>query len=196
MMVMIMMVIVMTMIVIVVMTMVVIVVMTMVVTGVIVAGVAMPAGIGTAFRIERGLDLDGARTEPAHHLLDDMVLADAQATTDDLCRQVAVAEVPGDPHQMLRIAPPDLDQRLRRSDHFDQPAVLEDEAVAATQRHRFLEVEQEVEPARAGHRHAPAMAVVEIEHHRIGGLGRPVAGRQNLDSADHAHLTGSRPFRR
>ena len=36
-------------------------------------------GIGAAFGIERRLDLDHAGTEAAHHLLDHVVAADAQA---------------------------------------------------------------------------------------------------------------------
>ena len=56
--------------------------------------------IGAAFGIERRLDLDHARAQPLHHRLDDVVAPDAQALRHDLGRQMAVAEMPGDPHQM------------------------------------------------------------------------------------------------
>ena len=64
------------------------------------------SGIGAAFGIERRLDLDDARAEPLHHRLDDVVAADAQPFRHDLRRQMAVAEMPGDPDQMMRIGCP------------------------------------------------------------------------------------------
>src|SRR5438876_8030501 len=78
----------------------------MIVRGVI--GVALlraamaSAGIGATFGIERRLDLDDARSQSLHHRLDDVIAADAQAFTDDLRRQMPVAEVPGDSDQMMR----------------------------------------------------------------------------------------------
>ena len=53
-------------------------------------------GIGAAFRIERRLDLDDAGAETLHHLLDDVIAADAQRLRHDLHRQMAIAEMPGD----------------------------------------------------------------------------------------------------
>ena len=155
------------------------------------------AGIGAALRIEGRFDLDHASAEPSHHLLNHMIPANAQAAAGDLRRQMAVAEMPGDPHHMLRILTADLDQRLRRSDHFDQPAVFQRQGVAAAERHRLLEVEQEVQAARPGHCHAPPVPIVEIENDRVGWALGPVAGRNDFDSADHGQsLTVSRPCRR
>src|SRR5690348_1447975 len=113
------------------------------------------AFIGAALGIERRLDLDDARAQSPDHGFDDVIAADAQAFCHDLRRQMPVAEVPGDPHQMLRIASPDLEQRLGGSDHFNQPSIFQDQRIAAAQRHRIFQVEQEFEPARAGHGHSP-----------------------------------------
>ena len=146
------------------------------------------AGIGAAFRIERRVDGDDARAEALHHLLDHMIAPDAQALADDLCRQVPIAEMPGDPHQMIRIAAANLDKRLRRGDHFDEAAVFQHQRIAAAQRDGFLQVEQEFQPASADHRHAAAMPVIEIEHHRIGGM-RPISRRADLRGADHSVQT-------
>ena len=66
------------------------------------------AGIGAAFGIERRLDLDHPRAQPAHHRLDYMISPDAQALGHDLGRQMAVAEMPGDADQMLRIVAADF----------------------------------------------------------------------------------------
>ena len=155
------------------------------------------AGIGAAFGIERRLDLDHARAEPLHHRLDDVIAPDPQALGHDLRRQMAVAEMPGDPDQMMRIGAADLEQRLRRRDHLDQPAVVEHQRVAAAQRDRVFQIEQEFEPARAGHRHPPPVPVVEIEHDGIGRRLAPAMLAANLRRADHAaSLTASRPCRR
>ena len=132
-------------------------------------GKGMLAGIGAAFGIERRLDLDDARAEALHHRLDDVIAPDPQALGHDLGRQMPVAEMPGDPNQMMRIDAADFHQRLRRGDHFDQPAVLEHQRVAAAQRYGVFKIEQEFEPARADHRHPPPVPVVEIEHDGIGG---------------------------
>ena len=93
--------------------------------------------------------------------------------------------MPGDPDQMLRIVAADFEQRLRRRDHLDQPAVVEHQRVAAAQRHRVFQIEQELKPARAGHRHPPPVPVVEIEHDGIGRRLAPAMLAADLGGADH-----------
>jgi hypothetical protein len=143
------------------------------------------AGIGAAFGVERRLDLDHARAKTLDHRLDDMIAPDPQPLGHDLGRQMPVAEMPGDPDQMMRVGAPDLEQRLRRRDHFDQPAIVEHQRVAAAQRDGIFEVEQEFEPARAGHRHPPPVPIVEIEHDGIGRRLAPAMLAANLSGADH-----------
>ncbi|KWV44773.1 hypothetical protein AS156_01985 [Bradyrhizobium macuxiense] len=141
--------------------------------------------IGAAFGIERRFDFDDAGAEPLHHRLDHMIPADAQALRHDLRRQMTVAEMPGDPDQMMRIAAADLDERLRSGDHLDQAAVLQHQRIAATQRCGVLEIEQEFESARPGHRHPPPVPIVEIEHDGVGRCVLPAVKSQNLGRADH-----------
>jgi hypothetical protein len=124
-------------------------------------------GICTALRIERRFDRNEARTESANHVLDHMIAADAQPLPDDLRRQMPVAEMPRDPHQMQRIGAANFDQWLRRTDYLDQSAVFQHERIAAAQRDCLFQIEEEFEPARSGHRHASPMPVVEAEHDRI-----------------------------
>jgi hypothetical protein len=133
----------------------------MVVVPMILAGAG---GISAAFGIERRLDLDYARAKPLHHLLDHVVAPDAQTPGHDLRRQMAVAEMPSDPDQVVRIGAANFQQRFRRRDHLDQPAVVEHQRVAAPERNGVFQIEQKLKPARAGHRHAPPVPVVEIEH--------------------------------
>ena len=171
-------------------TMVVIGMIAMIVPGMImsmrgVGRMRMARRIGAAFGIERRLDLDDPRAQPLHHRLDDVIAADAQALRHDLRRQMAVAEMPGDPDQMQGIGAADFEQRLRGRHHLDQPSVFQDQRITAAQRDRVLQIEQEFESARARHRHTPPVAVVEIEHDGIGRGVRPAMLAQDLCSADH-----------
>jgi hypothetical protein len=168
-----------------------IVMMRMIVGGMCVAA----AGVGAALGIERRLDLDDSGPEALHHRFDHMVAPDPQALGHDLGRQMPIAEMPGDPNQMQWIGAADLDQRLGRGDHFDQPAVLEHQRIAAAQCDRVFQIEQEFQPARARHRHPPPMPVVEIEHDGIGGRPVPAMLALNSGGADHRFKT-SRPCRR
>jgi hypothetical protein len=101
---------------------------------------------------------------------------------------MAIAEMPGDPHEMQRIGAADLDQRLGRRDHLDQPAVFQHQRIAAAQGCGVFEVEQEFEPARAGHRHPPPVPVVEIKHDGVGRGVRPAMLAFNSGGADHGAL--------
>lgn len=123
----------------------------------------MRSGIGAAFGIEWRLDLDHLRAEPLHHLLDHMVAANAQAAGGDLRRQMAIAEMPGQPHQMAGIGAADLDQRLWCCDDLDEAAVFQHQGIAAAQGDGVFQIEQEFQSARPRHRHAATMAVVEVE---------------------------------
>ena len=141
--------------------------------------------VGAAFGIERRFDLDDACAEALHHRLDDVIPADAKPFTDDLGRQMAIAEMPRDPHQMRRVAAANLYQRLGRAHHFDKPAVFQHQSIATAQCNGIFQVEQELQTARARHHHTAAMAVVEIQHHGIGrGLAEAMLSL-NLRRADH-----------
>jgi hypothetical protein len=165
-----------------------VVVVTMCVTGI---------GIRAAFGIERRLDLDHAGTEALHHRLDDVVASDAQGLGHDLRRQMTVAEMPADADEMVRIMAANLEQRLGRRDHFDQPAIFQHQRIAAAQRDGILQVEQELETARPRHRHAAAVPTVEIEHDRIRRRFGEAVLSLNLRRPDHRHvLRASRPCRR
>ena len=152
-------------------------------------------GIGAAFRIERRLDLAGFRAEAAHHVGDHMVAADAQFCARDLRRQMPVAEVPGNTHEMFLVARADLQQGFRRGQHFDEPPVLQRQRVAGAQHDGFGQVEHEFQTADAFHGDAPAVAVVEIQHDRIGCIVAPGAGRLHFRRA-YAHCIHLRLLRK
>ena len=133
-----------------------------------VANIALRLHIRAALGIERRFERDDAGPESFGHRLDDRIAADAQRLRQYFGRQMAVAEVPGDADQGHRINGPDLGQRFGLGDHLDDASVLKAQSVAAAQHCRFREVEQEFEPADTRHGHATAIALVEVEHHRVG----------------------------
>src|ERR1700721_2888657 len=135
------------------MMIIVVVVMTCVIMGIVVRRVVVRFAcrrvcvattvIGAPFGIEWRLDLDHARAQSLHHRLDDMVAPDTQAPRRDLRRQMAVAEMPGDPNQMLRVGTANFGQRLRRRDALDQPVIVGPQRVAAAQHGGIFQIEQE-----------------------------------------------------
>ncbi len=64
--------------------------------------------VGAAFGVERRFDLDHARAEALHHGLDDVIPANAQGFRHDLGRQMAVAQMPADTNEVMRIAAADF----------------------------------------------------------------------------------------
>ena len=143
------------------------------------------------FRIERRLDRRHRGAETRRHLLQHVIAADAEPVADDLHVGVAVAEMPGEPHQRERRPRRDLDQRLGLPGHQHDAAVVEHDAVAVAQRHRLVEVEQELGAALALEHDAAAMAVAGIEHHAVDrGGGIPEAGPADGPAALHGR-TGS-----
>jgi hypothetical protein len=149
------------------------------------------AGIGATFGIERRLDFDHARSQPFDHRLDDVIAPDPQAFRHDLRRQMTIAEVPGDPNQVMRVGALDLDQRLRRGDDLNQPTIVQHQRVPASQHNGAFQIEQKFHTARAGHRHPPPVAIVEIEHDGIGRRLRPAMVAPDLRRAYHAKILSS-----
>ena len=151
---------------------------------------ALGLGIGAAFGIERRLKRDHAGAQTLDHCLDHRIAADAQRLWHYLGRQMAVAEVPGDAGQGQRVGGSDFRQRFGLGDHLNHAPVLEPQPIAAAQHCRFREVEQEFEPADAGHGDAPAIACIEVQHNRIRRSARPMARRNDFVSAQHHCLSG------
>lgn len=154
----------------------------------VIMAVDAPVTIGAAFRIERRFDGRHRGAEAFQHRLDDMVAADAQPLAEKFGRQMTVAEMPGDPHEMGGVAGRYLGQRLRRRLDGDDAAVLEQQPVAMAQRNRIRQVEQEGCAALGRHRDAPAMAGVEIEDDGVDSRLGPQAGGIDGDGADHVSL--------
>jgi hypothetical protein len=141
--------------------------------------------IGAAFRIERRLDLQNAGAETAGHVFDDVIAADAQALLQQFGRQVTIAQMPGDARQRRRVGAANLQELFGRGDYFDNAPVFQRQAVAGAQHDRLRQIEQKGEAAHADHRDPPAVAIVIVEHDRVGRLARPRPGWANLMSVQH-----------
>ncbi len=142
-------------------------------------------GIGAALGVEGGSDVRHDRAEVVDHVLDNRVVADAQPVAEELGRQVAVAEVPGNAQQIDRRLCRDLAERLGRRIDGNDAAVLQHQPVAIPEWHRLRQVEQEFQLAGSRHRHAPAVALVVIEDDAVGGFPRPLPGGVDVGRADH-----------
>ena len=142
-------------------------------------------GIDAAFRIERRLDGERAPAERLGHRLDHRIAANAQPLADDLHRQLPMTEMPGDSRHMRQIVAANLGQRLGCRHHFDQPAVIQHQSIAAAQRQLLLKIEQKRQPAGAGQRGVPAAPCIKIEHDRVGRRLCPMMLSDNFAGADH-----------
>ena len=149
-------------------------VVVMVMTVLVIVAVNRRGGdIGAALGIEWRFDLDHAGAEAPRHVLDDMVAPDAQTLFQQFGWQMAVAEMPGDPHQRGGVGAAEFRQFFGRGDHFDDAPVVQRQAVARAQHHRFGQVEQKGEAAHAGHCDAASIAIVIVEDDRVGWLAGP-----------------------
>ena len=93
--------------------------------------------------------------------------------------------MPGHAGEIARLADADFGQRLGGGDHLHEAAIFQHQRVAVAQHHGFGQIEQELQPAHAGHGDAAAVALLEIEHDGIGGLGLPGASGADEIGADH-----------
>mgnify|MGYP001156229831 CR=1 FL=1 len=159
---------------------------------VIVMAVDATVTIGAAFGMEGGVDRYDIGAELDEHVLDDVIPADAQAVAEQFCRQMPVAEVPGEAQQMRLVLAGHLDQRLGRRFDSDDAPVLEQQPVTLLQRHGLGQVEQELGPALRGHGDPAPVPRVEIEHDGVGRRLGPEAGGIDGEGADQASLRSDR----
>lgn len=139
--------------------------------------------IGAAFGVERGFDRADFAAQALHHVLDDVIMADAELSARDLHRQVAIAEVPRQTQRVLGVLRFDFGEALRRTDDLDNAAVFQRDSIPGAQGHGFQQVEQEAQAPHALHGDAAAMAIIEFEHDGIGGLAFPIPGGDHLGGA-------------
>ena len=151
-----------------------------------VAVIVIVLAVRAAFGIERLADRANLGAEAFQHVDDDVIVADQETLALDRDRQVAIAEMPGEPREGTRIGGFHLDQLLLRRDDTHETTAFEREPVAIAQRNRLAEIEQELERAFRHEAFAAAEAVIVVEHDAVPRLALgPMTGGRNLGCADH-----------
>jgi quercetin dioxygenase-like cupin family protein len=119
-----------------------------------------------------------------------VVAPDADFVADDLHVGMAVAEMPGEPDQRQRRWSGNLGKRLGLPGHQHHGTVIEHDAVAVTQRHRLVEVQQERGALLACERDAAATPVAGVEHDAVDGArGIPDSSAADGEAALHGCAT-------
>jgi hypothetical protein len=144
--------------------------------------------VGAAFGVKRGLNRAHGAAKALHHILDDVIMPNAQLSPRDLHRQVPVAQMPRESQQVLGVFRLDFGEGFGCADNLHEAAVLEFDGVARAQRDRLDQIEQETGAAHTLHGDAAAVAVVEIEHDGISGLRLPVSGGDHFGGAQHGYF--------
>ena len=132
--------------------------------------------VGAGLRIERRFFRGDVRAEPGEHLRENAIGPDEDAVRLDRRRHVAVAEMPGEAGEVMRVRSAHDEERLQLGVHLHHATIFQHETVAVTQHSRLGKVEQERETAVGLHGQAPAVAIVISEDDVIPGGAAPAAG--------------------
>src|SRR5215475_15769660 len=86
--------------------------------------------IGAAFGLERRCDRRQRRAEFLQHRLQHVIASQPQALADDLHVDVTIAEMPGEPCELVGVSGRHFDQLFRRRNHTYDAPVIEQQTVA------------------------------------------------------------------
>src|SRR5215472_8634085 len=78
----------------------------------IVVAVVVATAIGATLGLKRCFDSFQLGSETTQHLFDHTIGPDAKSTIANLRRKVPISEMPGEPHELMRIPMPDLHNRF------------------------------------------------------------------------------------
>ncbi len=142
-------------------------------------------GIGTAFRLEGGLDLAQSRTQTFQHRFDGVIGSYAHRRFRDFDRHVPPAEMPGQPCQRGRVGGANLHQVFCCGDHFNEATIVEFERVTTAQKHGMRQIEHELQATNTGQMNVAALPIFEIKQHAVNRRCSPAAAT--------AHFAGTQP---
>jgi hypothetical protein len=141
--------------------------------------------ISAAFGVESSFDQSHFGAQPAHHIFDHMIAADADFRLENLHRQVAITQMPSDMGELQRIAHANFCKRFRLAEHFNKATIIEHDRIARAQHDGVRQIEQKFQPAHASHGRAASMAFGGIEQHSIGACIGTCGLCENFSGADH-----------
>jgi hypothetical protein len=143
-------------------------------------------GMHAALRLKFRFGIQNMGAECGHEFLDAAIARNTKAIGKHLCRDVAIAEIPGDTRQLPGIPGGNFRDRLARRDDPHDPAIFQLQAVAVPQHSGLNRIEQENRVVGCAHRDAPAVTPVMRQLNRIGfARAIPMAGWKNFGGADH-----------
>jgi hypothetical protein len=159
---------------------------------VVVVAVLVTACIGAGFGVEGGVDDVYVAAELFDHGFDDVVAADADLVSDQLDREVAVAEVPGDADEFGIGVGVDFGEGFWTGADADDGAGIELQAVAVAQAGGLGEIEEEILAGFGFQEDAAAVAAIEIDQDFVGGvcLGPGAGGEDGLAAERHGGSLG------
>ncbi len=159
---------------------------------IVVVAVLVAAGVGACFGVEGGVDDVDVAAELFDHGFDDVIAADADLVSDQLDREVAVAEVPGDADEFGIGVGMDFGEGFGAGADADDGAGIELQAVAVAQAGGLGEIEEEVLAGFGFQEDAAAVAAIEIDQDFVGGfgLGPGAGGEDGLAAERHGGSLG------
>ncbi len=100
-------------------------------------------GIGTILRIERCDDMRHMSAELLHHIRDDVICTNADMPIEQLHGQMAIAEMPGDAHQLVAVMRMNIEQFLAARRHPHPASILKVQAITIAKAHGLRHIEQD-----------------------------------------------------
>lgn len=134
--------------------------------------------VRAVFRIERGLDHRYRSTEKPDHIFNNMITPDQDAIRQQHDRQMPIAEMPGNAHEIGRRCRRDFRKLFFCRHYPNSAAVFQQERIALSNPMRTRQIEQKFESIFSRHRQTTAMPIVKIERHLI--IDQPVTGALGL----------------
>jgi hypothetical protein len=138
---------------------------------VVVVMVVGGGGVGTGFGVEGGVDGVGVAAEAGDHVGNHVVGADQDAAAGELHGQMAIAEVPGDAHQLGVVVGGDPQKGFGAGADADEGAIFQRQRIAVAQADGVGKIEKHRGSGDGFEKIAAAEAAVEIDEDAVGGFG-------------------------
>src|SRR3569623_37011 len=118
---------------------------------------------GAAHRIKGGDDLMYSGAQAIQHRLDDVVAQNQDSVCHDCCRQMTVADMPGELRKMRAIVPRNFVEQLVSGDNNHDRTVLEHQLIFGEQYHGLWKIYENAISVRQIDGLAPQMAFIVLQ---------------------------------
>ncbi len=136
--------------------------------------------VRTGLRIEWGMDRIDMAAETFDHLCDNVIGSNADAIAQQLHRQMAIAEMPGDANEFAGPMGVDFQQLLGLGTNPDD-AGLHHQSIAVAKPYCLRQVDQYFGSGQRGENDTAPKAMIVVDQHEIDLLaGIPASGGQDL----------------